>query len=136
MWFNSVFLEDPMALESFEEKFYFKIPEDFKDFLFLNNAATANGVEIQTSACTRTITSLLDFTPEKDYSGKNSAWLTNRRLRGAIGPKAIAFASAGNHYLCMQRNYRERYLAVWNYITQKFEQIQMSPEEFLKEFGR
>lgn len=135
MWYGHTFVKDPTALEQFEERFRFTMPEQFKDFLFENNAARASDISVTTSVAVRPVTALLDFNTEDHSSTPTSAWAVNKRLRSILGPKRVAFACSNSHYLCMERQYRQRCLVVWNYMTQRFEPVQISVDEFLERFG-
>lgn len=131
MWHNRAFMEDTTSLEQFEGKFRFTFPYAFKEFLFENNGAKATNVRIQTPTGRRTVTALLDFNAGSSHEDRDSAWEVNRRLRGVLTPRRAAFAKVDRHFLCMERTQRQRSLVVWNYLTQKFEPVELSVDEFL-----
>lgn len=122
------------SLEEFEKKFRFTMPENFKEFLFYNNGASVTGVALPTPAGERFITQLLNFDADDKSVIVSSAWAVNQRLRSILDARHIIVGMCNSHFLCMERDQRQRKLVIWNYLTQKFEPVNLSIEEFLKLF--
>ena len=132
MWFDQVQLQDPKEIEQFEEAFRFLFPPAFRSYLMELNGARGSQILIPTDLAQRPVTAILDFRKGCQV-GSESAWNMNRIMRQIRSEKRVVFGRSGRHLLCMERNRRDRNIVLWNHITQKFEPVTVSVEEFIEQ---
>ena len=134
MWFEPIQMVDTTAIEKFEESFDFRIPVEFREFLYEHNGAQASEIPFPTEKGIRNLTQILDFRVKQENRSDSAscAWDTNLRMRPILTRRRICFGKAGRHLICMERQRRDRKIVVWNHITQKFEPSELSVDEFIR----
>ena len=132
MWLDSI----PVAAEglrSFEEAFRFKIDSDFKQYLAERNGGMPMDGRFPTAVKERKLAQLLDFT---DMRSNNGAWAVNKRMRKRIGVKRIVIGiDPANNYICLERNYREQFVVVYNLWSCDFERSLLDLSAFMRAIG-
>ena len=132
MWSNiSPITNTQMNL--FESHFSFRIDPPLRDFLLEHNGGSPTSCIFPTNIRNREIAYLLDI---RESRSDKSAWTVNQRVRRLIGPKRLVIGvdSLGN-FICVEREYKQQEIVLWNHVTNAFEKCQWSIPILLQSIG-
>lgn len=132
MWRNVIEISRTQ-LRSFETHFRFTFHSDLGAYLLThNNGSVAPGI-FPTAVRERKLDRLLDLSDSENEKG---AWAVNKRLRKLIGPQRIIIGiDAQGNYVCVERDYRQQKIVVWNHVTDAFEDCLWDIPAFLRYIG-
>lgn len=107
------------TVSDFENTYHFRIDPVLRQFIIDHNNGIPSPGTFLTTVRERKLERLLDF---DDTATEQGAWAINKRLREKIGEKRIIIGiDANSNFVCVERNYKQQYIVVWNHITGKYE---------------
>lgn len=131
MWRNITPITDAQ-MSAFEKNFDFRIAQPLREFLIDHNGGAPTPGTFPTTVRERKLEYFLDFS-DLSYKG---AWGINQRVRKHIGPKmlVIGIDFLGN-YVCIQREYKQQEIVLWNHVTNNYEKCLHSIPAFIRTIG-
>lgn len=128
MWRNIHLLTD-LEMRHFEEHFAFTVTPPLRQFLIDHNGGYPSSGSFPTVVRERKLEYLLNFA---DPSSRGAMEI-NRRLRKHLGPKMIVIGcdDLGN-YVCVQRDYKQQNIVLWNHVTNMYEPCLWDIPTFLR----